>query len=402
MKIIEIRTIRPAIQPNLCFVEIRTDEGLVGLGESFYGASAVDAYLHDEAAPQLLGMTNPGPEAVSRLLVPYVGYQGGGAEQRGNGAIDMALWDLLSQRGGLTLAEVLGGPVRTAIRVYNTCAGPDYVSTTSQQRSSNWGLSEGSGSDRYQDLRAFLTRPAKLARELLDEGITGMKIWPFDLAAERTGGQDISESEIAAGVDIVEAIRAEVGWSMDVMIELHSLWNRRSATRIAQALTHLRPYWIEDPLRPDAGDVLAALRADIDIPVATGENAFGRRGFLPLLQTGAIDVVTVDVGWNSGITEAKKVADLADTFKVSVAPHDCTGPVSLAVATHLVGAQPNGLIQETTRSWLRTWYPLLVTGLPVVADGEVHLPEGPGHGVRLHEDLADRMDLVIRSTSNTT
>ena len=225
-----------------------------------------------------------------------------------------------------------------------------------------------------------------------------MKVWPFDRAAERTGGLDLSANELAAGVGIVEAIRAEVGWDMDVMLELHGLWNRRSATRIADALTALRPYWIEDPLRPDAVDALAALRSDIDLPIATGETCFGRRGLLPLLQRGAIDFVTVDVGWTGGLTEAKKIADLADTFSVAVAPHDCTGPVSLALASHLVCAQPNGVVQETTRSWLRTWYTAVAEGLPDIAGGHLRLSDRPGHGVTLRSDLGERIPAAIRRT----
>ncbi|MCC7257122.1 MAG: mandelate racemase/muconate lactonizing enzyme family protein, partial [Gammaproteobacteria bacterium] len=351
-----METIRPGVQPNLCLVRLHTDTGLSGLGEAFYSAAAVELYLHTEVAPLLLGAVNPAPEAIGRLLTPYVGYQGGGVEQRGNGAIDMALWDLLGHQAGLPLVRLLGGPARNEVRIYNTCAGPEYVSSTNRQNSTNWGLPADLRPAQYEDLQGFLTRPGKLARELADEGITGMKIWPFDIAAERTGGLDLSASELAAGVRIVEEIRSEVGWDMDLMIELHGLWNRRSATRIAEALSALRPYWIEDPLRPDAIDALAALRSDIDVPIATGETCCGRRGFLPLLQRDAVDFVTVDVGWTGGLTEAKKIADLADTFAVPVAPHDCTGPVSLALAAHLVCAQPNGVVQETTRAWLRTWY----------------------------------------------
>jgi L-alanine-DL-glutamate epimerase-like enolase superfamily enzyme len=158
-------------------------------------------------------------------------------------------------------------------------------------------------------------------------------------------------------------------------------------------LTALRPYWIEDPLRADAVDALAALRAQVDVPIATGETCVGRRGFLPLLQRDAVDVVTVDVGWTGGITEAAKVAALADAYSVPIAPHDCTGPVSLAVATHLVCSQPNGLIQETARSFIRTWYDQLVEGLPTVLGDQVRVSAAPGHGVRLRDGL-DRGELV--------
>jgi len=385
MRITAVETVRPRIQSNLCFVRLHTDTGLTGLGESFFGAPAVETHIHETVAPLLLGLEDPAPQRVATLLTPYVGFQGGGAELRGNGAIDIALWDLIGKATGLPLARLLGGPVRDRIRTYNTCAGGRYVSTTTRQNSSNWGLPADGGE--YEDLYAFLHHPARLARELWDEGTRGMKIWPFDQAAEESNGTDISPRALAAGLDIVAAIRAEVGFEMDLMIELHGLWTRTAAAKIARALTEFRPYWIEDPLRPDAADALGVLRAEIDVPIATGETCIGRRGFLPLFQRGAVDVATLDIGWTGGITEAAKIASLADTYSVPIAPHDCTGPVSLAVATHLVCSQPNGLIQETARSFIRTWYADLVEGLPELVPGEVVLPTTPGHGVRLRDNL---------------
>lgn len=386
MKIVAVETLRPEVQPNLCFVRLHTDEGLTGLGESFFGSAAVETYVHDAIAPLLLGMADPAPQRVAAMLAPYVGFQGGGVETRANGAVDIALWDLLGKQTGKSVAQLLGGPVRDSIRTYNTCAGARYVSTTSRQNSENWGLPEEHG--QYEDLDAFLHRPAELARELLDEGITGMKIWPFDTAAEANNGVDIDAAGLTAGIAVVEAIRAEVGFEMDVMIELHGLWNRHAATKIAHALADLRPYWIEDPLRPDAADALAALRDDIDTPIATGETCIGRRGFLPLLQNGGVDIVTMDIGWTGGITEAVKIASLADVYTTPIAPHDCTGPVSLAVAVQVVTSQPNGLIQETARSFVRTWYGQLATGFPELTANTVRVPTTPGHGVSLLEDIA--------------
>ena len=396
MKVVSLETLRPAAQSNVCFVRLGTDSGLTGLGEAFYGSGAVEAYLHDSVAPLLLGLTDPTPERVTKLITPYVGFQGGGVETRANGAIDIALWDLLGQAASLPLTDLLGGAVRDVVPVYNTCAGPGYVSRTTRQSSDNWGLE---AADSFEDLDAFLHRPGELARQLWDEGIRGMKIWPFDQAAERSGGTDITTDELARGIAIVEAVRAEVGFDMDLMIELHGLWQRRGATRICEALASYRPCWVEDPIRPDAVDALAGLRRDVDVPIATGETCVGQRAFLPLLQREAVDVVTVDVQWTGGLTEARKVATLADTFAIPIAPHDCTGPVSFAACVHLVASQPNGLVQETVRAFLRTWYPEFATGLPVVADGVVRPPRQPGHGVRLQEGVEDRPDVRVRMSN---
>lgn len=397
MKITAVETLRPAFQPNVLLLRLHTSDGLVGLGESFYGAGAVEAYLHESVAPVLVGLADAAPERVATLLTPYVGYQGGGVETRAKGAVDLALWDLLGKRTGRPVAELLGGPVRDDVAVYNTCAGPGYVSTSSRQESANWGRGQG---DRFEDLEAFLTRPGALARELLDEGLRGMKVWPFDQAAERSGGTDIAAADLDQGVRVVAEIREVVGLEMDLMVELHALWSRRAAEKICAALTPYRPFWVEDPVRADNVDALARLAADVAVPIATGETCTGRRGFLPLLREGAVNVVTVDVQWTGGLTEARKVATLADAFGVPVAPHDCTGPVSLAACLHLVMSQPNGLVQETVRAFLRTWYGEVATGLPPVTDGRIRLSDAPGLGVELQPGLAARPD-VVRRVSGT-
>ena len=400
MRIVALETLRPSFQNNLCVVVLHTEAGTVGLGDAFFQSAAVETYLHTHVAPLLLGQDDPSPEAIATLLAPYVGFQGGGVEVRGNGAVDIALWDLLGQHTGLNVSRLLGGPVRNSIPVYNTCAGPDYIQETSRQTSANWG---DSATGDYQDLNAFLTRPGALAKELYDEGLRGMKIWPFDRAAEASAGTRIRPADLTAALRIVGDIRDTVGLDMDLMIELHGLWSRRAAIEICQALEPFKPFWVEDPVRPDAVDALRALTDSVGVPIATGETALGRRGFLPLMQQGRISYTTVDVQWTGGLTEARKVANLADAFGIPVAPHDCTGPITLAACFHLTMAQPNALVQETVRGYLRTWYPRVVTGLPVIEGGTATLNNEPGLGLQLTDGLREDPGTIRRvSHAETT
>ncbi|MFC7556982.1 hypothetical protein ACFQU7_39395 [Pseudoroseomonas wenyumeiae] len=133
-RITKLRTIRLPERPNLIWVEIETADGLTGLGEAFRGAQAVEAVLHEQVAPWLLGRDARRIEQVSRhLLTPYVGFGASGAETRAAAAVDIALWDLAGQRHGIPLHEALGGASRDAIRAYNTCAGYDYNSRGAQR-----------------------------------------------------------------------------------------------------------------------------------------------------------------------------------------------------------------------------------------------------------------------------
>jgi galactonate dehydratase len=387
MKITALETIRPSFQPNVLVIKLTADDGHVGLGETFFSAGAIEAYLHDTVAPVLFSVNNPTPESVAKLLAPYVGYQGGGVEVRAIGGIDIALWDLMGRRAGLPVVDLLGGAVRDRIAIYNTCAGSGYVGSSARQETGNWGLGRQTP---YEDLDAFLHRPAELARELWSEGIPGMKVWPFDPGAERTGGTDITREDLKYAVSVCSAIRDAVP-EMHLMVELHGLWNLKTAEKICRALEPLQPFWVEDPIRPDAAHAIERLKQAVGVPIATGETVVGRRGFLPLLERRAVDVITADVQWTGGLTEARKIASLADAFGVPVAPHDCTGPVTFTACAHLVMSQPNGLIQETVRAFLRTWYLELVDGLPTVGDGHVAVSREPGLGLRLKEGLNGRV-----------
>jgi L-alanine-DL-glutamate epimerase-like enolase superfamily enzyme len=168
------------------------------------------------------------------------------------------------------LRELLGGPVVESIEIYNTCAGNDYVRSNAQQSSNNWGLPIADKADRYDDLWRFLHEPARLARDLADEGYRGMKVWPFDLAAEASGGDH--RADLKFGLGVLDSIRDEVGDSMDLYVELHSLWQPRGAERILRALEPYGLAWAEDPIRADRYEALASLREGTSVPIALGEN----------------------------------------------------------------------------------------------------------------------------------
>jgi L-alanine-DL-glutamate epimerase-like enolase superfamily enzyme len=398
MKIDRIRTVRHEEFPNLLHVLVDTDDGLVGTGETFYGAETVEAQVHAVAAPLLLGQDPLRIEAHNTALEGYVGYAGSGAESRARSAIDIALWDVRAQAARMPLYDTMGGRTRESIRAYNTCAGSHYVRRDGQS-SRNWGLE--APSERYEDLRRFLTDAGGLAAELRDEGLSGMKIWPFDRYAEASGGTSISPAELRAGLEPLRRIREAVGDDMDVMVELHALWNVPAARRIVRAVAEYGPYWIEDPVRSDVHGGLHALAETVHehgSMLASGETVAQTAQFLPLVAPGPIDVVTVDLTWCGGITHAMKVAGLAAAAGKAVAPHDCTGPVSLVAATHLSVSAPNALVQETVRAAVRGWYGDVVTDLPPIADGTIRPPDGAGLGTRLQPDYLGARGASVRTS----
>lgn len=393
MRIEAIETLRLDEFPNLLWVQVHAEGGLVGLGETFMGPLAVEAHIHETVAPLLLGRSALEIDRINRQLQRgYLGFTGSGAEMRAASAIDIALWDLFGQHVGQPVHQLLGGLSRPRIRVYNTCAGYRYIRSADGQRSDNWGLPAGADEGPYEDLDGFLHRAGDLARSLLDQGIGAMKIWPFDQAAEASGGRYISAADLDAGLEPFRRIRQAVGERMEIMCELHSLWDPASAERIMQALAPFRPFWVEDPIKmTNAGD-LASLRRRTGLRLCGSETLATRHAFREYLQQDALDVVMLDLSWCGGLSEARRIAALAEAWDRPVAPHDCTGPVVLTASVHLSLNATNALIQETVRAFTTGWYGEVVTALPHIADGHVYPMTGPGLGLALKPERIARSD----------
>jgi galactonate dehydratase len=394
-RIDRIETVTLGEHPNLLFVRIRDSEGRVGLGETFYGGGTVEAWIHETAAPVLVGADPRRIEALARAMTGYVGGHSTGAESRGRSAVDLALWDLAGQRAGRPVFELLGGPFHHCVRVYNTCAGYRYVRTLSRQHSDNWGTGDGRMDGPYEDLEAAERRPAQLARSLLSEGVSAMKIWPFDRYAERTGGHEISAADLDCAVEPIRQIGDAVGDEMDVLVEMHGLWDVHPARKIIAALEPLGVFWVEDPISSENLSGLTTLAAGSQLRLAVGETLAGLGRFRQLCDSGAAGVVIVDPCWSGGITAARKVAALAEAYGISVAAHDCTGPVSFAATVHFSQSMPNTLIQESVRAYYRGWYGELVTGLPEIENGHVTAPDAPGLGVELRAEVFEQPGVAV-------
>lgn len=398
MKIRQIDTVRLAEFPNLLFVEVHTDEGLTGLGETFLGAAAVEAYIHETAAPSLIGQDPKRVERHAKDLQSRLGSVGTGTESRGNSALDIALWDILGQAADMPLAELLGGTTRDWVRTYNTCAGSHYMRELPMQSVSNWGLKARTTGTVYEDLDAFFNRADELAADLLEQGITAMKIWPFDEFAEKNDGMDISARELDAAMDPFRRIRSAVGDRIDIMVEFHGMWNLPAASKIIRQVDQFNPYWYEDPIAMDDAEGLSQLAATTSVPIAASETLAGPGTFRRLLEQHFNQIVMLDVGWAGGITASRKIAALADAWQLPVTLHDCTGPVVFTVSTQLSTHLPNALIQESVRAYHAGWYQDLVTDLPQIRDGFLCPPPGAGIGTSLQPELKERHDATIRST----
>ena len=365
------------------------------------GAAAVEAYIHEWVGPKLIGKDPLAIESRNRDITGYLGWRGSGAETRGNSAVDIALWDIFGKAANMPVYTALGGKSRDDIRIYNTCAGYQYVRSTTNQSSANWGIGAAKKSaGPYEDLEGFLNRAGELAESLLSEGITGMKIWPFDPAAEKSHGQYISNADLDLALEPFRKIRDAVGQKMDIMVEFHSLWRLPMAQKISRALKPFNTFWHEDAIRMDSLDLLKQYAKDCDALICASETLSYKWGFKDYLQTGVAGVVMPDLSWCGGLSEGRKIAALADAWQLPVAPHDCTGPVVWTASSHLSLHAPNALVQESVRAFYTGWYKELVTELPVVKNGMLSLGDKPGLGLELLPDLHLRADAIVRNTTS--
>jgi L-alanine-DL-glutamate epimerase-like enolase superfamily enzyme len=398
MKIQKLETLRLAEFPNLIWLRVHSDAGIVGLGETHRAAPAVEEYVHEYIAPRVLGQDPLEVERLSRSLIGYLGFRGSGVETRAISAFDIALWDHYARVVNQPLYQVLGGASRPAIRTYNTCAGYQYIRDTRGQTSANWGLDARPGGP-YEDLDAFLHRADELAQSLLEQGIGAMKIWPFDTFAEQTEGMHISGADLQRALEPFRRIRKAVGDKIDVMVEFHSLWRLPPAQRIAQALAEFDTYWHEDPIRMDSLALLKQYAPYSKAPICASEILAGRWSFKDLLETGVAGIVMFDLAWCGGISEGRRIAALADAWQLPVAPHDCTGPIVFLASLHFSIHAPNALVQESVRAFYTGWYKELVTHVPQPERGMFAKPPGPGLGAELLPGLWKRKDATVRASS---
>ncbi len=373
VKITALETILDPERPLLVWVRVHTDSGLVGLGETFQSPDAVARVIHGTLAKVLLGQDATQIELLWHHMFKVAHYGGyAGAEMRAISAVDIALWDLLGKLTGRPIYDLLGGACRDRIPLYNTCAsyGP------------------------YADHELFHDDPVRLARELLASGIKAMKIWPFDDLARRTWGQNISPAELEYGVSRFRAIREAMGDEIEIALEGHCQWNLPSAILIARAVEPYRPMWLEELILPDDPQATRQLRAATRTPLVTSERLMTRWGLRPVIEAGAADIVMFDIDWAGGFTEARKIAALAESHQLPVAPHNPGGPVSNLVAAHFCASVYNLFIMESVRAFYLTWFGEALTNNLVAVDGHFPLPSGPGLGAELRPEFLERGELV--------
>jgi L-alanine-DL-glutamate epimerase-like enolase superfamily enzyme len=377
MKITKIETIRVKEFPHVIWVQIHSDEGQVGLGETWYAARVVEAAVHDVYAPVLIGRDPMDIEAHWRMMFKIADMWGyGGAETRALSAIDTALWDVVGQAMGQPIYNLLGGACRDRIRVYNTCGSYGEI----------------------QDGKMAFEDPVRLATDLLDSGITAMKLAWMDKYVGKSRGQHITLEDLAEGVEPIRKIREALGNRIEIANDGHGLWSLEAAIRIARAMDPYEPLWQEELLSPLNVDAHVRLAQETKAPICTSERLITRYQFREYIERGGAEIVMPDLIWTGGISETKKICTMAETYQLPACPHDATGPVNVFACAHICMNAPNAMLMETVRAFYKGWYGQFVEPNLNIEDGYLKAPEGPGLGTRLRSEVFDRSDVTVAVT----
>jgi galactonate dehydratase len=345
---------------NWLFVKVSTDEGLYGWGEgSLHGAIQSVETAIQELSAVLIGQDPAGVERHWHRMYHAWRWRGGPTLMTAMGALDIALWDLEGKRLGVPVYRLLGGPHRTRLQVY----------------ASHWLSGVTTPEDAYAG-----------AQEAVRRGFSAFKWSPFDQVMLRAN----EAGAIARAAELMAAARSGAGPDVEIFIECAEHLSPRSAVLAAQALAPYRPGWFEEPIPYENATAMVQLQRDLPVPIATGERLLSRWEVRALIEGGGCKVLQPDVMHAAGITETRRMAMLADTYYIPIAPHNPGGPICTLAAMHLAAAIPNFYILEQMEEERALRDELCTTPVTYQA-GMFELPSTPGLGTDLRLDvLADR------------
>ena len=350
------------------FVKMETDEGVHGWGEAGASAHAAGITLGTAIEQVKEALVGENPMDTERLWhksyrrFSYLGARGFGTSL--TAAFDTALWDIKGKVAGLPVYDLLGGRFREPVRLYCNvwfpgCATPEQYAAAAREN-------------------------------VIGRGHQACKLDPFlEMVPFHTMYQDgqISAAGEQLGYDIVAAVREAVGPQHEILIDAHGHYNVPTAIRLANNLFEQSNIaWFEEPVPPESYDALREVREHTAAPICVGERLFTRYDFIPVFRDRLADFIMPDVIWTGGISEARKIATMAESYYIPVAPHVVPGgPIELISAAHVVSSIPNFYRLEHSQAHIPTHGELLEEPY-VIEDGHLHLSGKPGLGIELNEE----------------
>jgi galactonate dehydratase len=344
---------------NWVFVKVETDEGIIGWGEaSLEWKTRGVAGCVEDLAPLIIGQDPRRIEHLYQIMYRQGFFRLGVVGMSALSGIEQALWDISGKALDVPVYQLLGGAVRDRIRMYDHLGGGEMTSL-------------------YLDDQP--EQMAERARESVAAGYTAVKILAVPRSAPIEGAKSLRHAE-----RVMQAVREAVGPDVDIMVDFHGRTWPEVAIQYAKVLEPFNPFFIEEVCPPENVEGMAQVARATSIPLATGERLIGRAGFREVFEKRAVAVIQPDICHTGGLWEARKIAAMAETYFMSVAPHNPLGPLATAAAIHFAAATPNWIIQESFRADV-PWRDDVLINPVRIEGGYVALPEGPGLGVAVNE-----------------
>jgi galactonate dehydratase len=360
MKITEVRVLQMGAESvqhwNWTFVKIATDAGIHGVGEASlqYKDRALKAEIEDFAR-FLIGRSPLDIEHIWNSLHRRVTWTGGAVTMSAISAIDLALWDIKGKALGAPVYDLLGGKVRDRLTTYAN--GWTYGARTPDEL-------------------------AQRAQAVVDSGYHALKLYPF------RGPQLVTKEQSDRTVGLVEAVRKQVGEGFIICLDSRTALNPWGAITMAKRVEPYDITWFEEPILFDNVDALADVARSIQIPVATGEQLYTRWEFRAVLEKQAAKIIQPDICHAGGMSELRKIATMAETYYIPISPHNSNGPISTIASGHLDAITPNFFMQEVFINFLPLYNEVLTEPI-AIEGGQMQLPEGPGWGTDIKEDVIE-------------
>ena len=375
MKITDIQPVIVQVnhRGDWVFVLVRTDEGLTGLGEASHSSNdALLLAVLSQYAERLMGRD---PLRIEAIWAGLRSKNAGRVENTALSAIEQALWDIMGQSLGVPIRTLFGGEVRERIRLYAN------INRHVTDRSA-----EGF---------------ARAAGQAVQEGFTAIKLAPFD---ELRAPDHIRHGPRAAwqpGVQRVRAVRQAIGDHIELAVDCHGRMDVSEAILVAQALADVGLYWYEEPVSHLFTEELKQITALARMPTASAESVFALEGFRPFVTERIVDFIMPDVKHDGGLLETKRIAGAARMSGLLVAPHNPAGPVSTAASAQVMSTVTNFAILEY--AWGEAdWRAELLDPPERIEDGCLLLPQGPGLGHKLNQEVLRQHEKASPSPKDST
>ncbi len=367
MKITAIEThVCHARMRNWVFVKVLTDQpGLWGWGEAtleWHTRAVVGAV--EDISQLLIGEDPRRIEHLWQMMYRQHFWHGNGIV-RGTAisGIDVALWDILGKVHGVPVHQLWGGPVRDYIRLYCHLGG-------------------GKMEDFYETDVSDANRFGELAQQAVADGFTAFKSMAVPSTMPLEGNAPVLYAERC-----VAAMREAVGPDIDIMVDCHARPSPRMGLLFAKALEPFNLYWFEEPCWPETMEDIALIQRAVKTPIATGERLVSQHAFRELLEKRACSVLQPDITHCGGLSEARRIAAMAEAYRVALAPHNPQGPVSTAASLEFGFATPSYIICESVHSDVPWRQDVVSEGFTVETKGRLVRPNTrPGLGIEINEN----------------